>query len=298
MLTKLYEKEEAMRLAIFMSGTGSNAKKIIERYLEQKDLGIISFEPALMFTDNQESNAFNIANAYKNKGLEIPFFLNGLKEFYREHGSDNLRDMGIREDYDLIQLEILKDNGIDAIALAGYDWIVSPVICDNKLTINVHPGDLRKTFPGSKKRMYIGLAWVPSAKTILNNEDKVYTSVHLVTSELDGGPLLAVSSPEYIQKEVLSLEDRTVLLGEALSKEKPLSYISEFIKNNPMEDEEISKLFPIYRYAKDCQERLKVNGDWIIFPEVIEHISSGRYSKDEAGNLYFDEQLIPNGLEF
>ena len=298
-LTDLYSEKRPMRLAIFMSGTGSNAKKIIEKYLEQRDSGMISLEPALMFTDNPSSNAYKIAKeTYKNNGLEIPFVLNPIREFYKKSGCDNFKDIAVRKEYDKNQLKILNDNGIDAIALAGYDWVVTPVICDNKLTINVHPGDLRKTFPSSKKRMYIGLAWIPSAKAILNNENKVYTSVHLVTSELDGGPLLALSQSQDVQKEILSLEDRTVLLGEAQGKEKPLGYISEFIKKNPMEDEEISKLFPIYGFAKDCQERLKVHGDWIVFPKVIEYISLGRYAKDKAGNLYFDNQLIPNGLEF
>jgi len=289
-----------MRLAIFMSGTGSNAKKIIEKYLTQKELGINNFKPALIFTDNPESNAYKIAKIdYKNKCFEVPFVINSIKEFYKKQGSDNLRDMKIREEYDKEQLKILNDNGIDAIALAGYDWVVTSVICDNILTVNVHPGDLRKTFPDSRKRMYIGLAWEPSAKAILNGENKVYTSVHLVTSQLDGGPLLAVSAPQDIQEEVLSLEDRTVLLGKVLGMENPVKYISRFIKENPgLTDEEISALFPIYGFAKDCQERLKIHGDWIIFPKVIEYISLGRYAKDEAGNLYFNNKPIPNGLEF
>lgn len=293
-------KKRVMRLAIFMSGTGSNAKRIIEKYLMQRDLGRNNFEPALIFTDNPGSKACKIANIdYRNECLKIPFAINSIREFYEKHGSDNLRDMKIREEYDKAQLKILNDNGIDAVALAGYDWVVTSVICDSKLTANVHPGDLRKTFPDSRKRMYIGLAWVPSAKAILNNEDKVYTSVHLVTSQLDGGPLLAISQPQNIQKEVLSLEDRTILLGKALGMENPLSYISRFIKENPeLTDEEISGYFPIYRFAKDCQERLKVHGDWVVFPKVIEDISSGRYAKDESGNLYFDNKPIPNGLEF
>ncbi len=298
MITKLFSGKEPMRLAIFMSGTGSNAKRIIEKYLGQRHEGIITFEPALIFTDNPESNAHKIAKIdYKDNGFEIPLVVNPIKEFYEKQGCDNIRDFEVREKYDRTQLKLLEDHRIDAIALAGYDWVITSVICDNILTTNVHPGNLRKTFPGQKKRMYTGLGWVPSAKAILNSEDKVYTSVHLVTSQLDGGPSLAVSAPQPIQEEVLSLEDRTVLLGEAQEQEKPLTYISKFIRKHlDMEDEEISKLFPIYGFAKDCQERLKVHGDWVIFPQVIEYISLGFYGKGETGNLYFNNKPIPNGL--
>ena len=289
-LKKLYDSENGpMRLAIFMSGSGSNARKIIEKYFSQVTgpfgLSTPSFEPVLMFTDNPLSKAYEIANA-----LEIPIFCNSIRGFYKRHNRD-LKDMEIRAKYDSQQADLLRSFCVDAVALAGYDWVVTPSICDNFVVENVHPADLRvKDSEGN--RSYIGLAWVPSAKAILRKEPRVYTSVHLVTSRLDGGPLLAVSAPQPVPEEALSLE-RKVLLGEADS----LKDVMLFVKQNPnMPDEEIARRFPIYGFARDCQERLKVHGDWVEFPEVIANISLGRYQKDKKGGLYFDGNPIPNGV--
>jgi len=296
LLKRLNPNSKPMQLAIFMSGFGSNAKKIIEKYIEQRDQGNPSFEPALIFTDNPDSNAFKIATQdYKDKGIKIPCFCNPIREFYEKQGSDKLRDMKVRKQYDLYQRNILNTFDIDSIALAGYDYIVTNNINWGFLTFNVHPGDLRET-EDSGKRKYTGLAWVPSAKAILDGKNEVYTSVHIVTEELDGGPLLAVSAPQQVPEEVCSLEDRTQLLGEA----KSIRAISRFIRQNPeVDDKELSAKFPLYGHACDCQERLKKHGDWVIFPQVVVDIATGRYKKDmEMGDLYFDEQPIPNGVDY
>ena len=44
------------------------------------------------------------------------------------------------------------------------------------------------------------------------------------------------------------------------------------------------------------QERLKENGDWIIFPKTIEYIARGRFGQDESGLLYYNGEPIPKGL--
>ncbi|MCX6749657.1 MAG: formyltransferase family protein [Candidatus Pacearchaeota archaeon] len=289
-LQKLYNpNSNPMRLAIFMSGSGSNARKIIEKYLGRAaspiESGALSFEPVLMFTDNPVSKAHKIANEHG-----IPVFCSPIRYFYKRRGKD-FKDLITRAEYDLQQADVLRSFSIDAVALAGYDWIVTPEICNCFLTINVHPGDLRVRNSEGKRR-YTGLAWVPSAKAILNKERMVYTSVHLVTPRLDGGPLLAVSAPQPVPEEALSLE-RKALLGEADS----LKDIRLFLEQNSnLPDEEVARKFPIYRFAKNCQERLKLHGDWVEFPEVIANISLGMYQKDKKGGLYFDGNPIPNGV--
>lgn len=285
-LTKLYDpKNGPMRLAIFMSGSGSNAVKILETYSSQESRGGATFIPVFVFTDNPESNAKKIADRFN-----VQFKLNSISDFYSRRNV-SLRDMDTRKEYDSEQIPDLKDLNADAIALAGYDWVVSPNICNRFVVGNVHPGDLR-VIGENGKRKYFGLAWIPSAKAILNGERKVHTSVHLVTSELDGGPLLAVSAPQPVPEEALKLEER-VLLGNARS----LKDITDFIKNNPkIGDDELTKLFPIYGYSRDCQERLKVHGDWVEFPEAIVNLSLGLYGLDESGKLYFYEKRIPDGV--
>jgi len=314
-LTQLYKpKQEPMRLAIFMSGSGTNAQKIIEEYLRQRDQGTPSFEPVIIITDNRDSNAIHIGRSqYKNKELFLPIFTNVIHDFYRRANCDKLGDIDVRAKFDAVQSEVLHDREIDAVALAGYNWKVTSVIYDGFLTINVHPGNLRLKLSNGAP-ILSGLGWEPSAKAIYIGQNRVNSSVHLVEEGVDKGGILAVSAPRRIADKVqkMSLDERAELFGEALSLVSVTSTpgdsqsaqqltraISRFIRKNPdMPDEELCVKFPIYNYAKACQERLKVHGDWIIYPKTIDAIARGEFAKDENGQIYYKGVHKPTGIKF
>jgi len=320
-LTPLYSpKKDPMRLALFMSGTGSNVKKILDTYIEQRSSGDVSFEPVFLFTDNMESNASTIQEEYKEKGIDINLFCNPIQSYYkkaneREHA---LSDMDVRANYDVVQSEALKLFSVDAVCLAGYDWVVTPVICENFVTVNVHPGDLRVRGSNGRPK-YRGLGWIPSAKAILAGENEVYTSVHLVTPDLDCGPLMGISEPQPLSREILDLDDRVAALGGGNIIKEIKAFMDGYnaimdqvkpLVNGPLAaaqqrgtelpdlDQITAEKYPLYGYAKDCQERLKVHGDWVIFPKVIDSLARGKYAKDGKGSLYFDGVQIPNGWQF
>jgi len=282
-------KSTPMRVAIFMSGSGTNAQKIIEAYIADRDSGKVSFEPVLIFTDNPASNAVKIAREdYKPQGVAIPVRFRHYKEFMKVADAT-------RGKYDMEQCRLLDDYSIDCVALAGYDWIVTPIICGNFLTVNVHPGFLPKKKPNGRPA-YAGLAWVPSAKAVLAGENNVYTTVHKVTEMLDGGPVLAVSVPVPVPESVRSLEDRAVLLGEA----KSVSEIEHFIRDSPpaeskekkeIKEKELRRKFPVYGIAKDLQNILKEVGDWVVFPKVLRDIALGSYSLD-GDKAYLDGKPV------
>ncbi|MDD5178232.1 MAG: formyltransferase family protein [Candidatus Nanoarchaeia archaeon] len=276
-------------LAIFMSGTGSNATKILERFIMDKDDNKTTFYPNLIFTDNPNSKAKEIGNSFKERGLKIPVICVDIKGF-KSKFTDKLDK---RKEYDENTAKIIRNYGINMVALAGYDWIVTNELLDAYPTIlNVHPGDLRVR-DEKGKRKYVGLGWVPSAKAILNGESKGHSSVHLVTPELDGGPLLAVSAPQYLDMDHLA--NITKLCGDA----NDIKEIQKYIKENPeASDKQLRKMFPVYSTAKDLQERLKVNGDWIIFPETIARVANQDYKKDGKGGIYYeDKQLNENNID-
>ena len=206
------------------------------------------------------------------------------------------KDGDARREYNAMQAQALKDCGIDTVALAGWDWVVTPDICDAYLTVNVHPGDLRRRGEDGRP-LYRGLAWVPSAKAILHGDNEVYSVVHIVTAELDAGPLLALSAPQPVPKEVkaLSLEERAKLLGHAAS----IKEISAFIREHrDIEKKKLSLVFPLYGYACDCQERLKIHGDWEIFPTTIERIARGEYARNDEETIHYNGAPVPHGVQF
>jgi phosphoribosylglycinamide formyltransferase-1 len=264
-----------MRVAIFMSGTGSNARKIIDTYVADRDSGVESFVPVLLFSDNPKSNAKSIAEEYRSKNVFLNVVCNDIRKFGVQ------RDK--REDFDLVQAELLKAHNIYCVALAGYDWVVSYPLFNEFLTVNVHPGDLRVR-GADNKRKYVGLGWVPSAKAVLAGEDYVHSCVHVVNRELDGGSLLRVSAGVPVNQY-----RRDVLLGSADS----LDEVVKDVKRDPA----LSDAYPIVRIAKDLQERLKVSGDWVIFPRVIRDLSRGLYSSVN-GIMHYGGLPIPNGVSY
>ena len=98
-----------------------------------------------------------------------------------------------------------------------------------------------------------------------HGEKTIAATTHIVEDTVDQGPILMISPP----------------LPVIVKKEWDLS--------NPEHLKEAESF---------NQERLKENGDWLIFPKTIEYLAQGRYGRDETGTLYFDGKPIPYGFRY
>jgi len=148
------------RIAIFASGSGSNAQKIMEHFKRSNDV-----EVSLILTNN--SDAFVLQRA---DNFEIPSHIFGKKEFYE---SDKI-------------VNLIKNLNIDLIVLAGFLWLVPQNLLKsfpNKI-INIHPALLPK-YGG--KGMYgdrVHLAVLES------KEPESGITIHFVNSEFDEGEII------------------------------------------------------------------------------------------------------------
>lgn len=108
------------RIAIFASGSGSNAQKIMEHFKHSNEV-----EVALILTNNAESYVLQRADSF-----EIPSHIFDKHEFYK---TDNV-------------LELLKNLDIDLIVLAGFLWLVPENLLKEYpgRIINIHPAILPK----------------------------------------------------------------------------------------------------------------------------------------------------------
>jgi len=248
-------KKQPMCVACFMSGSGTNVRKIIEHQMSLKKL---SYKVVVIFTDNPKSNANNIAKDYG-----IPLVVNDIKKFY--HGRD-IKDMSIREEYDKKTVELIEPFEPDVIALGGYAWVLTKPLLSRYLIINVHPADLSVEENG--KRKYVGLHHVPPMKAILAGEKYLHSSTHIVTDKLDSGLILVISRP--------------------LKVELPRG-----ITLNDLKKPENKGL--LEKIAEEHQNKLKEVGDWKIFPLTLQWIAEGRFGIDEKRSIYFDSKMIKNG---
>lgn len=263
MLSRLYtpDPRRPMQVAGFMSGSGTNLVKILERQAElAQEPGGSPFRIVLIFSDNPDSNASKIGQSHG-----IPVVTEDILSFYRARGHRNKRDLSLRPEFDKIVLEVLAPYSIDAIVLAGYMSVVTqPLIkAFSGRILNVHPADLRILEGG--KRKYTGDHAVRSA--ILAGEPVLRSSTHIVREEVDYGEMLMVSKP------------LPVVLPEGLSRQdlaRP-------------ENREILK-----KVADEHQSCLKETGDWLILPRTLEWIARGRYGLDGNRRVYLDGRLLEN----
>ncbi len=183
-------KKEPMRVAAFMSGTGSNLRKILEM---QRKLGNeCPFKIVVVFSDvkdEQKCNAKKLAEEY---GIE--YRCNDIKEYYEKQGKDR-KDMGVRKEYDRETAEMLKKRKVDAVAMCGYRSITTSEIFSKFITVNVHPADLR-ILDRNGRKLYAGCKGAGCVrKAIENKAGEMRATTHLVTEEVDGGPIIMVSGP-------------------------------------------------------------------------------------------------------
>ena len=161
------------RLAILISGRGSNLQSII---------------------DATQSGALDatIAIVISNRG-DAPGLVRA-REAHIDALSLSPRDYADRDAYDRTIVDVLTRRGVDLICLAGFMRLVGPPLLDafaNRI-LNIHPS-LLPAFPGlDAQRQALEYGVRISGAT-----------VHLVTSELDAGPIV-------LQAAVPVLDDDTV----------------------------------------------------------------------------------------
>jgi len=104
------------------------------------------------------------------------------------------RAFRVRPEFDAITAETLQELDVDVVVLLGYLYILTEPMLQAfpGRILNVHDSDL--TLLGSDgRRRYRGLHSTRDA--ILAGERETRSTLHVVTAEVDAGPVLAVSEP-------------------------------------------------------------------------------------------------------
>lgn len=172
--------KQSPRIAILMSGKGSNADTLLNEAYRYPNLQFIS-----ICTDQKTSQAHVLSKKY---GVEY-FCLEG-----------DVTSQVLREDYFHQLGNYLRSMDIDTLIYAGF-MKISPSFFVNEFPgINVHPADLTiKNEHGKPK--YVGMHAIHDA--IQQGETYLASTAHVVDTEVDCGAAILVSKH-------LSLEGRLV----------------------------------------------------------------------------------------
>jgi phosphoribosylglycinamide formyltransferase-1 len=182
------------RIAVLISGSGSNLQALIEA------CAAADYPAEIVLVLSNKDDAFGLTRA-KNAGL---------KTYVISH-----KDFNSREAFDAAMDKTLTEYGVEIICLAGFMRVLSDGFVkkwQGKM-INIHPSLLPK---------YKGLH--THQRAIEAGETEAGCTVHWVSSEVDGGeiiaqarvPLLAGDTPEMLAGRVLAEEHK--IYPEALRK--------------------------------------------------------------------------------
>ena len=178
-----------MKIAVFVSGRGSNLQAILNSSEEKKNI-----EVSAVFSDKIDCPAFDIARRYS-----IPTFSLG-----RSEGSISYQDLP----------GVLTKLNIEFIVLAGFLKLMPDEVVLNfdKKIINIHPA-LLPSFGGK------GMFGLNVHRAVFSSSVKVSgVTVHFVDTTYDTGKIIAqrcvdisdVRSPEEIAERVLKLEHQVL----------------------------------------------------------------------------------------
>jgi len=180
------------RVAILISGRGSNMRALIERAQGYQVVLVASNKPRAAGLDY--ARAAEITTwTWDSKGVP-------------------------REQFEAALSRVLRDHRVGTIALAGYMRLLSPSFVEewNGRIVNIHPSLLPK-YPGLETH----------ARAIAAGDTVSGCSVHIVTDEVDAGEVIARAEvPIEPGDDVPSLEQRVLKAEHALYP----AALAEFVK--------------------------------------------------------------------
>ena len=179
-----------IKTAVFISGTGSNLKNLIQfSFLNKSPIKI-----SLIVSSNKRAKGLNFADKYK---------IN--KKIY---------DFNNKKKSESLTLKQLKMNNISLICLAGFMKILSPNFIKKfkGIILNIHPSLLPR---------YKGLN---THERVLQNKEKFSgCTVHYVNSRLDSGKIILQAKVKISKKDTSSSLKKKILKQEHLLYRKAIN---------------------------------------------------------------------------
>lgn len=262
------------RVAIFLSGSGSNAEQVLKRYSDERAAGKNpGFELVALVTDAPKtSRACELGKLF-----DLPVIAEDISEFYHSHGATKVTiadELGkkLRLEWTDALRRKLAPLSIDFAIFAGFVPLTN--LTGDFPCLNVHPGDL--TYLKDGQRYLVGLHTIPVERAILEGLDYMRSSVIQAIpytgsgDDMDNGALLGISEEVPIDLRGHSLEELQACAA-ARAPKRPIGGYKDVLAE----------------VAAFNQNKLKEFGDWVVLPRVVWDFAAGKFARDENGGLLF-----------
>jgi phosphoribosylglycinamide formyltransferase-1 len=172
------------RIAVLVSGRGSNLQSIVDAIAA----GILDATIAVVISNRAEAPALLRAREAGIEALHL-----------------SARTYADRDAYDRAIADALAARNVELVCLAGFMRLVGPPILEAFASriVNIHPS-LLPAFPG-----------VEAQRQALEHGVRVSgATVHLVTGELDGGPIVLQSAVPVLPDDTVDALSARILVEE------------------------------------------------------------------------------------
>jgi len=176
-----------MRFAILGSGTGSNAETLLREW-KAGNLG--KAKPVMIFSDRSDARILTLGEKY---GVPAKFLDPGKYKTW------------LTPDVEQNYVDAIKASGADLVVLAGFMRVIKDTFLNAfpRRIINLHPSLL----PSFKGLNGIGQAFDYGVKV-------TGCTVHYVTGELDGGPIIDQQAVRIEDSDTLESLERKIHAAE------------------------------------------------------------------------------------
>jgi len=207
-----------MRVVVFFSG-GASALK----YLLGNDPNLnVKYQFVGAFTDRKEAPGIELA-----RRAGIPVEILDYREFIKERRA-KFSDISVRREYFAQAVEKIAKWQPDILMQSGFMLITTaPLLSAYKHRIlNVHPADL-SVLNEQGRRKYVGMDAV--VKAIQAGEKYTRSTIHLVTAEVDEGPIVVLSDPLPVEPGVdpKAHQEKMKWACDGPAYQKALEFIAE-----------------------------------------------------------------------
>ena len=172
-----------LRLGWFSTGRGQGSLGLLAATLDAIDCGRLNASIDFVFCNRdpgEASGSDRFLDFAESKGIALVTL--SSRRFRRDNENRPWREL--RESFDLAAADLLKQRTPDLSVNAGY-MLIAPVLCRVFRMINVHPA-----LPTGPAGMWNNVIW----DLIDQQVDRNGAMVHLVTEDVDEGPVLSYCS--------------------------------------------------------------------------------------------------------
>ena len=172
------------RIAVLISGRGSNLQAVIDAVAQ----GTLDAEIAVVVSNRAGAAGLDRARAAGIETLTIPH-----------------RDYPTREAFEEVLVRELRARRVSLVCLAGFMRLLGPTFLDAfpNAVLNIHPS-LLPSFPGVDAQ----------TQALEHGVQVAGVTVHFVTGELDGGPIVVQSPVSVGDEDTVDILSARILIEE------------------------------------------------------------------------------------